>query len=147
MTVPQIPAVQRLPDSGRSGTEPNGAGATGHIPSSRENTVMTVPPHGECGHPQSASSSSPQGRGTRRFPYLDADDPDLPPLRAGDVLVVNTARATLRAHATSPAALTHYVQAGVRVLSTGESARSRPRHQPAGGRRIRRRIPQLDHRR
>jgi hypothetical protein len=30
----------------------------GHIPSSPENTVVAVPPHSECGHPQPASFSS-----------------------------------------------------------------------------------------
>ncbi|MFF2028199.1 hypothetical protein ACFVW2_41335, partial [Streptomyces sp. NPDC058171] len=50
--------------------------------------------------------------------YLGQDAPTLLPLRAGDVLVVNASRAAVRAHATSPAALAHYVAAGVRVLSS-----------------------------
>jgi hypothetical protein len=50
--------------------------------------------------------------------YLGEDAPTLLPLRAGDVLVVNASRAAVRAHATSPAALAHYVDAGVRVLSS-----------------------------
>ncbi|CAG7622780.1 Rrf2 family transcriptional regulator [Rhodococcus opacus] len=42
--------------------------------------------------------------------YLDQDAPTtLLPLRKGDVLVVNASTAALRAHATSPATLTHYV--------------------------------------
>ncbi|MGH8920946.1 MAG: phospholipase D family protein, partial [Actinomycetes bacterium] len=49
--------------------------------------------------------------------YLGQDAPDLLPLRAGDVLVVNASRAAVKAHATSPAALAHYLNKGVRVLS------------------------------
>ncbi|EKT80811.1 hypothetical protein WSS_A20534 [Rhodococcus opacus M213] len=37
-------------------------------------------------------------------------------MRAGDVLVVNTSKAAIRAHATSPAALTYYANKGIRVL-------------------------------
>ncbi len=50
--------------------------------------------------------------------HLGQDAPTLLPLRAGDVLVVNASRAAVRAHATSPVALAHYVDAGVRVLSS-----------------------------
>ncbi|OYD60963.1 phospholipase D family protein [Rhodococcus sp. OK302] len=49
--------------------------------------------------------------------YLGQDAPELLPLRAGDVLVVNAGAAAIRAHATSPAALAHYLGKGVRVLS------------------------------
>ncbi|USI92985.1 phosphatidylserine/phosphatidylglycerophosphate/cardiolipin synthase family protein [Rhodococcus pyridinivorans] len=44
--------------------------------------------------------------------------PTLLPLRAGDQLIVNAARAAVRAHATSPTALAHFLDAGVQVLST-----------------------------
>ncbi|MCD2114219.1 phosphatidylserine/phosphatidylglycerophosphate/cardiolipin synthase family protein [Rhodococcus rhodochrous] len=50
--------------------------------------------------------------------YLDHTAPDLLPLRAGDQLIVNAARPAVRAHATSPTALAHFLDAGVRVLST-----------------------------
>ncbi|MCJ0907322.1 phospholipase D family protein [Rhodococcus sp. ARC_M6] len=58
-------------------------------------------------------------RGPRRaaIAYLGQDAPELLPLRAGDVLVVNASKAAIRAHATSPAALTHYLGKGVRILS------------------------------
>ncbi|MFC9557033.1 phospholipase D family protein [Rhodococcus sp. NPDC056960] len=59
-------------------------------------------------------------RGPRRaaIAHLGQDAPTLLPLRAGDVLVVNASRAAVRAHATSPVALAHYLDAGVRVLSS-----------------------------
>jgi hypothetical protein len=59
-------------------------------------------------------------RGPRRaaIAYLGEDAPALLPLRAGDLLVVNASRAAVRAHVTSPIALAHYVEAGVRVLSS-----------------------------
>ncbi|QQZ14539.1 MULTISPECIES: hypothetical protein [Rhodococcus] len=79
--------------------------------------------------------------------YLDADAPDLLPLRAGDVPAVNAVRAAHRAHATSPPPSLTACRPGCGGLSTGESARRRPRHRPAGGRRIRRHFPRLDHRR
>lgn len=50
--------------------------------------------------------------------YLGIGAPDLLPLHAGDILIVNAARAAVRAHATSPTALTHFVEKGVRVLSS-----------------------------
>lgn len=50
--------------------------------------------------------------------YLGQDSPELLPLRAGDVLVVNASKAAVRAHATSPIALAHYLGKGVRVLSS-----------------------------
>ncbi|TCN53559.1 hypothetical protein EV641_106205 [Rhodococcus sp. SMB37] len=61
-----------------------------------------------------------RGQGPRHvaIAYLDYTAPDLLPLRAGDILIVNAARAALRAHATSPTALAHFVKSGVRVLST-----------------------------
>ncbi|MEN0138156.1 MAG: phospholipase D family protein [Rhodococcus sp. (in: high G+C Gram-positive bacteria)] len=59
-------------------------------------------------------------RGARHaaIAYLGPDAPDLLPLRAGDILVVNASKAAIRAHAISPAALAYYVDKGVRVLST-----------------------------
>ncbi|WP_182263435.1 phospholipase D family protein [Rhodococcus sp. UFZ-B548] len=59
-------------------------------------------------------------RGPRRaaIAYLGQDSPELLPLRAGDILVVNASKAAIRAHATSPAALAHYLGKGVRVLSS-----------------------------
>ncbi|OYD61160.1 phospholipase D family protein [Rhodococcus sp. OK302] len=58
-------------------------------------------------------------RGTRHaaIAYLDQNAPEQLPLRAGDVLVVNASKAAIRAHATSPIALAHYLGKGVRVLS------------------------------
>lgn len=50
--------------------------------------------------------------------YVGHDAPDLLPLRAGDVLIVNASQAAIRAHATSPAALAFYLDKGVRVLSS-----------------------------
>ena len=50
--------------------------------------------------------------------YVGQDAPNLLPLRAGDVLVVNASKAAVRAHATSPAALAYYLGKGVRVLSS-----------------------------
>jgi len=50
--------------------------------------------------------------------YLDHTAPDLLPLRSGDQLIVNAARPAVRAHATSPTALAHFLDAGVQVLST-----------------------------
>lgn len=65
-------------------------------------------------------TAAPRGRGPRHatVAYLGVDAPELLPLHAGDVLVVNAARAAVRAHATSPAALAHFVTKGVRVLSS-----------------------------
>ncbi|QYA99737.1 phosphatidylserine/phosphatidylglycerophosphate/cardiolipin synthase family protein (plasmid) [Rhodococcus sp. USK10] len=74
--------------------------------------------HGPSPWPHITAALKAAGPRYAAIAYLDADAPTLLPLRAGDVLVVNAARAALRAHATSPAALAHYVRAGVRVLST-----------------------------
>ncbi|MGW0021023.1 phosphatidylserine/phosphatidylglycerophosphate/cardiolipin synthase family protein [Rhodococcus sp. NPDC003382] len=71
-------------------------------------------------HPWPHITAALRGPGPRRvaIAYLDTTAPDLLPLRAGDLLIVNAARAAVRAHATSPTALRHFVDAGVRVLST-----------------------------
>ncbi|MEU4839776.1 phospholipase D family protein [Nocardia testacea] len=58
-------------------------------------------------------------RGPRRaaIAYLGADAPQLLPLRRGDILVVNADRPALRAHATSPGALQHFLDRGVHIYS------------------------------
>lgn len=77
-------------------------------------TVLHAP------HPWPAITAALRGRGPRRVAvaYLDHTAPDLLPLRSGDQLIVNAARAAVRAHATSPTALAHFLDAGVQVLST-----------------------------
>ncbi len=59
-------------------------------------------------------------RGTRlaAIAYLGLEAPELLPLRAGDVLIVNASKAALRAHATSPAILAYYLHRDVRALSS-----------------------------
>jgi len=77
-------------------------------------TVLHAP------HPWPAITAALRHPGPRRvaIAYLDHTAPDLLPLRAGDQLIVNAARAAVRAHATSPTALAHFLDAGVQVLST-----------------------------
>lgn len=77
-------------------------------------TVLHAP------HPWPAITAALRGRGPRRvaIAYLDHTAPELLPLRSGDQLIVNAARAAVRAHATSPTALAHFLDAGVQVLST-----------------------------
>lgn len=50
--------------------------------------------------------------------YLGHLAPELLPLRAGDLLIVNASTTAIRAHATSPAVLAHYYERGVRILSS-----------------------------
>ncbi|MFZ2527079.1 MAG: phosphatidylserine/phosphatidylglycerophosphate/cardiolipin synthase family protein [Rhodococcus sp. (in: high G+C Gram-positive bacteria)] len=71
-------------------------------------------------HPWPHITTTLRGPGPRHvaIAHLDHTAPDLLPLRAGDVLIVNAARNALRAHATSPTALAQFVENGVRVLST-----------------------------
>ncbi|WP_132471952.1 phosphatidylserine/phosphatidylglycerophosphate/cardiolipin synthase family protein [Rhodococcus sp. SMB37] len=71
-------------------------------------------------HPWPHITSALRGPGPRRaaIAYLDHTALQLLPLRAGDQLIVNAARAAVRAHATSPTALSRFLDAGVRVLST-----------------------------
>lgn len=71
-------------------------------------------------HPWPHITTALRRPGPRRvaIAHLDHTAPDLLPLRAGDLLIINAARNALRAHATSPTALTHFVENGVRVLST-----------------------------
>ncbi|MFF2059981.1 phosphatidylserine/phosphatidylglycerophosphate/cardiolipin synthase family protein [Rhodococcus qingshengii] len=52
------------------------------------------------------------------IPYLGHLAPELLPLRSGDLLIVNASTAAIRAHATSPAVLAHYLSKGVRILSS-----------------------------
>ncbi|WP_255025004.1 phosphatidylserine/phosphatidylglycerophosphate/cardiolipin synthase family protein [Rhodococcus sp. GA1] len=71
-------------------------------------------------HPWPHITATLRGPGPHRvaIAYLDHTAPDLLPLRAGDQLIVNAARPAVRAHATSPTVLAHFLNAGVRVLST-----------------------------
>ncbi|WP_420750560.1 phosphatidylserine/phosphatidylglycerophosphate/cardiolipin synthase family protein [Rhodococcus sp. O3] len=71
-------------------------------------------------HPWPHITAALRGPGPRRvaIAYLDHTAPELLPLRAGDQLIVNAARPAVRAHATSPTALTHFLAAEVQVLST-----------------------------
>lgn len=73
--------------------------------------------HGPSPWPHITRAIRTRGARYAAIGYLGQDAPDLLPLRAGDVLVVNASRAAVKAHATSPAALTHYLNNGVRVLS------------------------------
>ncbi|MFF1946846.1 phospholipase D family protein [Rhodococcus qingshengii] len=50
--------------------------------------------------------------------YLGHLAPELLPLRAGDLLIVNASTAAIRGHATSPAVLAYYLNRGVRILSS-----------------------------
>lgn len=71
-------------------------------------------------HPWPRITTALRGPGPRHvaIAHLDHTAPELLPLRAGDLLIVNAAQNSIRAHATSPAALTHFVDNGVRVMST-----------------------------
>jgi hypothetical protein len=79
---------------------------------------MGTTSHGPSPWPHITRAIRTRGPRHAAIAYLGQDAPTLLPLRAGDVLVVNASRAAVRAHATSPAALAHYVAAGVRVLSS-----------------------------
>ncbi|MFC0449250.1 hypothetical protein [Rhodococcus jostii] len=73
--------------------------------------------HGPNPWPRITRAIRTKGPRHAAIAYLDQDArTTLLPLRNGDVLVVNASKAALRAHATSPATLTHYVD--VRVLSS-----------------------------
>ncbi|MBV6757451.1 phospholipase D family protein [Rhodococcus opacus] len=73
--------------------------------------------HGPSPWPHITRAIRTRGARYAAIGYLGQDAPDLLPLRAGDILVVNASRAAVKAHATSPAALAHYLNKGVRVLS------------------------------
>src|SRR5690606_33583890 len=86
-------------------------------------SFATVPTMGttlHAPHPWPHITAALRRPGPRRvaIAYLDRTAPDLLPLRAGDQLIVNAARSAVRAHATSPTALAHLLNVGVRVLST-----------------------------
>ena len=72
-------------------------------------TPLHAPP------PRPHTTATLRGPGPRRvaIAYLDHTAPDLLPLRAGDQLIVNAARPAIRAHATSPTALAHFLENGV----------------------------------
>ncbi|MFE7423703.1 phosphatidylserine/phosphatidylglycerophosphate/cardiolipin synthase family protein [Rhodococcus sp. NPDC057529] len=74
--------------------------------------------HGPSPWPHITRAIGTRGARYAAIAYLGQDAPDLLPLRAGDLLVVNASKAAIRAHATSPAALAYYVNKGVRVLSS-----------------------------
>jgi hypothetical protein len=74
--------------------------------------------HGPSPWPHITRAIRTRGARYAAIGYLGQDAPELLPLRAGDLLVVNASKAAIRAHATSPAALTYYVERGVRVLSS-----------------------------
>ncbi|ABH00906.1 hypothetical protein RHA1_ro11259 (plasmid) [Rhodococcus jostii RHA1] len=74
--------------------------------------------HGPSPWPHITRAIRTRGARHAAIAYLGQDAPELLPLRAGDLLVVNASKAAIRAHATSPAALAYYVNKGVRVLSS-----------------------------
>ncbi|QSE88033.1 phospholipase D family protein (plasmid) [Rhodococcus pseudokoreensis] len=74
--------------------------------------------HGPSPWPHITRAIRTRGPRHAAIAHLGQDAPTLLPLRAGDVLIVNASRAAVRAHATSPVALAHYLDAGVRVLSS-----------------------------
>ncbi|WP_016881308.1 MULTISPECIES: phospholipase D family protein [unclassified Rhodococcus (in: high G+C Gram-positive bacteria)] len=74
--------------------------------------------HGPSPWPHITRAIRTRGARYAAIGYLGQDAPELLPLRAGDLLVVNASKAAIRAHATSPAALAYYVNKGVRVLSS-----------------------------
>ena len=74
--------------------------------------------HGPSPWPHITRAIRTRGARYAAIGYLGQDAPALLPLRAGDLLVVNASKAAIRAHATSPAALTYYLNKGVRVLSS-----------------------------
>ena len=74
--------------------------------------------HGPTPWPHITAALRTSGPRRAAIAYMGNEAPQLLPLRSGDLLIVNAARAALRAHATSPTALAHYLAAGVRVLSS-----------------------------
>lgn len=88
----------------------------------------------EGGKPWKAITRLCQGDGRRyaAVAFVGKDAPGLMPLRKGDVLVANAGNNALKSHATSPAALRHYFDAGVqlyghdnlhaKLLAVGDSA-------------------------
>ena len=74
--------------------------------------------HGPNPWPHITRAIRTRGARCAAIAYLGHDGPELLPLRAGDVLIVNASKAAIRAHATSPAVLAYYLDKGVRVLSS-----------------------------
>ena len=74
--------------------------------------------HGPDPWPHITRAIRTRGARLAAIAFLGLDAPELLPLRAGDVLIVNASKAALRAHATSPAILAYYLDRDVRVLSS-----------------------------
>lgn len=74
--------------------------------------------HGPNPWPHITRAIRTRGPRYAAVPYLGHLAPELLPLRSGDLLVVNASTAAIRAHATSPVVLSHYLSKGVRVLSS-----------------------------
>ncbi|MDV6277495.1 phospholipase D family protein [Rhodococcus erythropolis] len=74
--------------------------------------------HGPNPWPHITRAIRTRGPRYAAIPYLGHLAPELLPLRSGDLLIVNASTAAIRAHATSPAVLAHYLSKGVRILSS-----------------------------
>ena len=74
--------------------------------------------HGPNPWPHITRAIRTRGPRYAAVPYLGHLAPELLPLRSGDLLIVNACTAAIRAHATSPAVLAHYLSKGVRILSS-----------------------------
>ncbi|WCT06058.1 phospholipase D family protein [Rhodococcus qingshengii] len=74
--------------------------------------------HGPNPWPHITRTIRTRGPRYAAVPYLGHLAPELLPLRSGDLLIVNASTAAIRAHATSPAVLSHYLSKGVRILSS-----------------------------
>ena len=74
--------------------------------------------HGPNPWPHITRAIRTRGPRYAAVPYLGHLAPELLPLRSGDLLIVNASTAAIRAHATSPAVLAHYLSKGVRILSS-----------------------------
>ena len=80
--------------------------------------VMGTSFHGPNPWPHITRAIRTRGPRYAAVPYLGHLAPELLPLRRGDILVVNASTAAIRAHATSPVVLSHYLSKGVRILSS-----------------------------
>ena len=74
--------------------------------------------HGPNPWPHITRAIRTRGPRYAAVPYLGHLAPELLPLRSGDLLIVNASTAAIRAHATSPVVLSHYLSKGVRILSS-----------------------------
>lgn len=74
--------------------------------------------HGPNPWPHITRAIRTRGPRFAAVPYLGHLAPELLPLRSGDLLIVNASTAAIRAHATSPVVLSHYLSRGVRILSS-----------------------------